>query len=80
MKTQAQQEQSKERAPEPQVKKRYNRPLEESKRLGISRRQLTKWMKNRIVPFIKNGRTVLFDPVKVDAALAQFEHLEISRQ
>lgn len=66
--------------PETQVKTRYNRPLAEAKRLDISRRLLTKWMKNRTVPFIKNGRTVLFDPVKVDAALARFEHTEINRQ
>ena len=57
----------------------YNRPAEEAKRLHISRRQLTNWMQNRTVPFIKRGRVILFDPGAVDAALAKFETVEATR-
>ena len=41
--------------------------------LGISERLLKNWVRDRVVPFIKIGRCVLFDPTKVEAALARFE-------
>lgn len=41
-------------------------------RLSISVRCLENWMTNRIVPFIKVGNVVLFDPIEVDTALNRF--------
>jgi excisionase family DNA binding protein len=52
----------------------YNRPVEEAKRLGISRRQLSNWMRDRTIPFIKRGRVILLCPQAVDEALERFEN------
>jgi len=59
--------------------RQYNRPEIETKRIGISRRQLSNWMRNGTIPFIQRGRVILFDPVAVDAALAKFERREVTR-
>jgi excisionase family DNA binding protein len=52
----------------------YNRPVDEAKRLGISRRQLSNWMRDRTIPFIKRGRVILLCPQAVDEALERFEN------
>jgi len=39
---------------------------------NISPRTLSIWMARRIIPFRKIGRTVLFDPAELDAALNKF--------
>ncbi len=39
--------------------------------LGISRSKAQKLKNNCIVPYTQDGRLILFDPVKVDEALAQ---------
>ncbi|MGO9245275.1 MAG: helix-turn-helix domain-containing protein [Verrucomicrobiia bacterium] len=39
---------------------------------NISLRTLSIWMARRIIPFRKIGRTVLFDPAELDAALDKF--------
>lgn len=57
--------------------RRYNRPVDEAKRLGISRRQLSNWMRDRTVPYIKRGRVILLDPQKVDEALERFENTNL---
>jgi len=59
--------------------RKYNRPEAEAIRLGISRRQLTNWMKRGMIPFIRRERTILFDAAKVDTALAKFETQEVTR-
>jgi hypothetical protein len=41
--------------------------------LGVSERLLKNWVRDRVVPFTKIKRIVLFDPAKVEAALAKFE-------
>jgi hypothetical protein len=41
--------------------------------LGISERLLKNWVRDRLVPFTKIKRVVLFDPVKVESALGRFE-------
>jgi hypothetical protein len=51
-------------------KLRYAEMAEE---LGISERLLKSWVRDRVVPFTKIKRVVLFDPVKVDVALERFE-------
>jgi hypothetical protein len=43
--------------------------------LGISERLLKNWVRDRVVPYTKIKRVVLFDPTKVEAALCQFERL-----
>ena len=42
-------------------------------RLGITPRCPKNWVSDRLVPYIKFQRTVLFDPDKVEAALRQKE-------
>jgi hypothetical protein len=41
--------------------------------LGISERLLRNWVRDRVVPFTKIKRIVLFDPAKVESALGRFE-------
>ena len=52
------------------IKYRYTQM---AKALGISERLLKNWVRDRVVPFTKIKRVVLFDPVKVEAALERFE-------
>jgi hypothetical protein len=52
------------------IKYRYTQMAEA---LGISERLLKNWVRDRVVPFTKIKRVVLFDPVKVEAALERFE-------
>jgi hypothetical protein len=40
--------------------------------LGISERLLKNWVRDRVVPFIKINRVVLFDPADVSKALEQY--------
>ena len=47
--------------------------------LGISERSLKNWVSSRKVPYIKLGRIVLFDPAKVEAALAKYERHAIGK-
>jgi hypothetical protein len=54
--------------------RRYNRPADEAKRLGISLRQLSNWRRDRTIPFIKRGRVILLCPQAVDEALERFEN------
>jgi excisionase family DNA binding protein len=61
------------------TEREYNRPVDEAKRLGISRRQLSNWMRDRTIPFIKRGRVILLKPDVVDSALERFENKEGSR-
>jgi excisionase family DNA binding protein len=51
----------------------YLRPKELAERLSISPRQLRQWQHDKVIPFIKVGKTVLFDPAKVSVALDRFE-------
>jgi excisionase family DNA binding protein len=51
----------------------YLRPKELAERLSISPRQLRQWQHDKVIPFLKIGRTVLFDPTKVATALERFE-------
>jgi hypothetical protein len=41
--------------------------------LGISERLLKNWLRDRVVPYTKIKRLVLFDPTKVEMALQRFE-------
>jgi excisionase family DNA binding protein len=50
-----------------------NRVWQEAARLAVSERQIYDWMKEKVIPFIRIGQTILFDPAKVDAALAVYE-------
>jgi hypothetical protein len=49
------------------------RYAEMAKALGISVRLLKNWTRDRVVPFTKVKRVVLFDPKKVESALHRFE-------
>jgi hypothetical protein len=49
------------------------RYAEMAKALGISERLLKNWVRDRVVPFTKIKRVVLFDPVRVETALGRFE-------
>jgi len=46
---------------------------EMARQLGVSERTLKDMVKRRVIPYIKIRRLVLFDPVKVEAALAKYE-------
>jgi hypothetical protein len=56
--------------------KRLNTPEEESARLNMSPRTMAKARSTGSpnIPFIKIGRTVRYDPVAVDAWLAEHSH------
>jgi excisionase family DNA binding protein len=41
--------------------------------LGVSLRTLKGWVANRLVPYVKIKRLVLFEPAKVKAALEKLE-------
>ena len=41
--------------------------------LGVSERTIRNWRASRIIPFIKVGRVILFDPEAVERALLKFE-------
>jgi hypothetical protein len=45
---------------------------------SVCLRTVEKWMKGRVIPFIKIGRIVRLDPVKCDKALEAFEHKSIT--
>lgn len=49
------------------------REPELSERTGMPARTLRMWRKMRIIPYHKIGNVVLYDPVKVMAALDRFE-------
>jgi excisionase family DNA binding protein len=49
------------------------RPLELAKELHVSDRLIRKWQLTRVIPFMKVGKTVLFDFDKVLTALSKFE-------
>lgn len=56
---------------------RYGGRMKISKRelaetLGISTRTISHWMSQRLLPYRKIGRTVLFDPAEVEQALQRF--------
>jgi excisionase family DNA binding protein len=51
----------------------YLRPKELAERLSVSPRQLRQWQHDKVIPFLKIGGVVLFDPAKVATALERFE-------
>jgi excisionase family DNA binding protein len=51
----------------------YLRPKQLAEWLNVSPRQVRYWQAERVIPFIKVGKTILFDPNKVQAALSRFE-------
>lgn len=52
---------------------KFLRPLELAKALHVSDRLIRKWQAERVIPYIKIGRLILFDVDKVMAALERFE-------
>jgi hypothetical protein len=53
----------------PEDQRRFLRPDEYARRIGISRRKLDDWMKGNVIPFAKIGHVVLIDPKLADAAI-----------
>ena len=52
--------------------------FELSETKGRPVRQLRTFVEHRVIPYLKIGhRTILFDPEKVEAALARFEIKEV---
>ena len=49
------------------------RPADLAKELHVSDRLIRKWQETRAIPFMKVGKTVLFDFDKVLVALSKFE-------
>ncbi len=48
------------------------REPEMGKQLSVPTRTLRKWRQDRIIPYLKVGAVVLYDPVMVRAALDSF--------
>ena len=48
-------------------------PEQLARRLGISRRSLSNWTRDGLLPMIKIGRVCRFDFAKVSAALERYE-------
>ena len=46
---------------------------------SVSKRTVTNWLQRRIIPAIRVGRVLRFDPAKVKAALEKFEQKEVTR-
>jgi len=54
------------------VTRLFLRPDEAAAAIGISRRLLSLWQLNRVIPFRRVGRTVLFSPADIQRALDRF--------
>jgi len=54
------------------------RQKELAEKLCVSERLIRKWQEQRVIPFIKVGRTVLYDTAKVLAALEKFERKAVA--
>ena len=48
-------------------------------RLNVTRRCLSNWARDKIIPMVKVGRVCRFDLQKVRAALAQYERAAVIR-
>ena len=57
--------------------KKLIREPEQAKLLGMSQRTLRSLRAQRLVPFVKINRIVLYDPDRVIAALERFERKEV---
>jgi excisionase family DNA binding protein len=54
------------------VPRLYLRPDEAAAAIGVSRRTLSEWQANRVIPFRRVGRTVLFAIADIQQALDRF--------
>ncbi|OYW77059.1 MAG: hypothetical protein B7Z37_05950 [Verrucomicrobia bacterium 12-59-8] len=54
-------------------------PEQLARRLNVSRRCLSNWSRDKIIPMVKIGRVCRFDLQKVSAALAQYERAAVTR-
>lgn len=50
-----------------------------SQHFRVSRRCITNWINARIIPCVRVGRVLRFDPERVREALARYERQEITR-
>jgi excisionase family DNA binding protein len=48
---------------------KYHRKADEVVRLGIGSRTFDRFVAGKVIPFVRVGRVLLFDPAEVDAAL-----------
>jgi DNA-binding transcriptional MerR regulator len=55
----------------------YLKPRDMAAAIGISERQLRYWQRNRVLSFVKIGKTVLFDPAVTKAEIDQFRRLYV---
>jgi hypothetical protein len=60
--------------------KKLLREFEQAKLLNVSPRTLRDYRSKKLVPFIKLGGLILFDPERVEAALKKFERKEFVRK
>lgn len=51
----------------------YMRPKQVAEWLKISLRQVRQWQAEGVIPYIKVGGTILFEPARVREALQRFE-------
>jgi predicted site-specific integrase-resolvase len=57
----------------------YLRYPDMAQELGVSPRTLKNWVADRLVPYVKINRVVLFEPSKVKAALERLERKAVSK-
>jgi excisionase family DNA binding protein len=57
----------------------YLRYPDMAEELGISLRTLKNWVADRLIPYVKINRVVLFEPAKVRAALERLERKAVSK-
>ena len=51
--------------------------IQMAERLSVTPRTLRNWRSQRVVPYLKIRKVILFDPAKVIAALEKFERVGI---
>jgi excisionase family DNA binding protein len=57
--------------------KQLLRENEQAAVLQVSKTTLREWRRRKIIPFVKVGRVVLYDPQRVQEALRRFERKEV---
>jgi len=54
----------------------FLRPVEYAKVCGVSYITVKRWLRDRVIPFVKVNRVVLIDPERAKAALNKHERKE----
>jgi excisionase family DNA binding protein len=61
-----------------QIEIMYLRYPDMAQELGVSLRTLKNWVADRLIPYVKIRKVILFEPTKVRAALEKFERKPVT--